>query len=69
MHWRRFLAFNALGAALWVGLWTALAYVAGSHITVIYDAVNRYLLYVVIAAAVLVAALVVRHFVRRRRAD
>ena len=21
MHWRRFLAFNALGAALWVGTW------------------------------------------------
>ncbi|WEO99370.1 DedA family protein [Streptomyces sp. FXJ1.172] len=67
MHWRRFLAFNALGAALWVGLWTTLAYLAGSHITVIYDEVNRYLLYVVGAAAVLVAALVVRHFVRRRR--
>ncbi|MFI2200102.1 DedA family protein [Streptomyces sp. NPDC020192] len=69
MHWRRFLAFNALGAALWVGLWTTLAYVAGSHITVIYEEFNRYLLYVVIAAALLVAAFVVRHVVRRRRAD
>ncbi|MYW14733.1 DedA family protein, partial [Streptomyces sp. SID2955] len=26
MRWRRFLAFNALGAALWVGLWATLAY-------------------------------------------
>ncbi|MGN5377686.1 alkaline phosphatase [Streptomyces sp. MUSC 14] len=68
MPWPRFLAFNALGAALWVGLWTTLAYLAGSHITTIYAEVNRYLLYVVIAAAVVLAALVVRHVVRRRRA-
>src|SRR5262249_12057089 len=24
MHWRKFLGFNALGAALWVGLWVSL---------------------------------------------
>ncbi|MGH9062121.1 MAG: cation diffusion facilitator family transporter, partial [Acidimicrobiales bacterium] len=27
MPWRRFLVFNCLGAALWVGLWTAVGYV------------------------------------------
>ena len=26
MHWATFLVANALGAALWVGLWTSLAY-------------------------------------------
>ncbi|GGY80811.1 DedA family protein [Streptomyces olivaceoviridis] len=67
MHWRRFLAFNALGAALWVGLWTTLAYLAGSHVTAIYDEIRRYQLYVLIAVAVLLAAFVVRHLVRRRR--
>ncbi|MEV5175466.1 DedA family protein [Streptomyces flaveolus] len=67
MHWRRFLAFNALGAALWVGLWTTLAYLAGSHITAIYDEIRRYQLYVVIALAAVVAAFVVRHVLRRRR--
>src|SRR4051794_40344037 len=36
MPWRRFLVFNALGAALWVGLWTTLAYLAGSHINEVY---------------------------------
>ncbi|MGW3209941.1 DedA family protein [Streptomyces sp. NPDC001135] len=66
MRWRRFLAFNALGAALWVGLWTTLAYLVGHHITTVYDEVSRYQLYILIAAAVLVAALAVRHFVRRR---
>ncbi|MFI1831959.1 DedA family protein [Streptomyces olivaceoviridis] len=67
MHWRRFLAFNALGAALWVGLWTTLAYLAGSHITAIYDEIRRYQLYVLVAVAVLLAAFVARHLVRRRR--
>lgn len=67
MPWPRFLAFNALGAALWVGLWTTLAYLAGNHITTIYAEVNRYLLYVVSAAAVVVAGLALRHVMRRRR--
>ncbi|MFF8404654.1 DedA family protein [Streptomyces sp. NPDC014846] len=67
MRWRRFLAFNALGAALWVGLWATLAYLVGDHITAVYDEIRRYQLYVVAAFAVLLAALVVRHLVRRRR--
>ncbi|TWV33683.1 DedA family protein [Streptomyces misionensis] len=66
MHWRRFLLFNALGAALWVGLWTSLAYLAGSHITEVYDEIKRYEIYVLAAFAVLVVALVVRHVLRRR---
>ena len=30
MHWLRFLAFNALGAALWVGTWVSVGYFAGA---------------------------------------
>ncbi|MBW8795107.1 MAG: DedA family protein [Streptomyces sp.] len=67
MPWRRFLVFNALGAALWVGLWTSLAYVTGTHITAVYDAISRYQRYALIAVGVLVAALVARHLLRRRR--
>ncbi|KIF02287.1 alkaline phosphatase [Streptomyces sp. RSD-27] len=66
MPWRRFLAFNALGAALWVGLWATLAYVAGTHITTLYDEITRYQLYVLIALGVLAAALVARHLLQRR---
>ncbi|MFE2063342.1 DedA family protein [Streptomyces sp. NPDC059467] len=69
MHWRRFLVFNAIGAALWVGLWASLAYVAGTHITAIYDEISRYQLYALIALAALVAALVLRHVLRRRHQD
>jgi membrane protein DedA with SNARE-associated domain len=67
MRWRRFLAFNALGAALWVGTWVSLGYLAGSHIDAIYHDITRYSYYVLIALAVVLAAYIVRHILRRRR--
>ncbi|MFI5977559.1 DedA family protein [Streptomyces sp. NPDC051452] len=67
MRWRRFLAYNALGAALWVGLWASLAYLAGDHIMAVYEEIRRYQLYFAVGLAVLLAALVVRHLLRRRR--
>ena len=66
MHWRRFFAFNALGAALWVGTWVSLGYLAGNHITTIYTQITRYSLYVLIALAVVVVAFIARHLLRRR---
>ncbi|MDQ0993345.1 DedA family protein [Streptomyces sp. V3I7] len=67
MPWLRFLAFNALGAALWVGLWASVAYFAGTHIGVIYEEISRYQRYVLIALGVLIAALVARRLLRARR--
>ncbi|MFK4146012.1 DedA family protein [Streptomyces sp. NPDC004065] len=67
MPWRRFLVFNALGAALWVGLWVTVAYFAGTHIDAVYREIGRYQRYVFIALGVLVAAWAVRHVLRRRR--
>ena len=69
MAWLRFLTFNALGAALWVGTWVSVGYLAGSHIGTIYSYITRYSYYVLIAAAVVVVALIARHLLRRRRAD
>jgi membrane protein DedA with SNARE-associated domain len=66
MPWPRFVAFNALGAALWVGTWTSVGYLAGNHIGTIYTEVNRYALYLLAAVALLVAALIVRYWRRRR---
>ncbi len=31
MRWWRFALFNALGAAIWVGVWSGLAYTLGDH--------------------------------------
>ncbi|MGX4693546.1 DedA family protein [Streptomyces sp. JNUCC 63] len=69
MHWLRFLAFNALGAALWVGLWVTLAYFAGAHISTVYDEIRRYEVYVLVALGLLVAALIARHLLRRRHRE
>lgn len=55
MHWLRFVAFNALGAALWVGTWVSVGYFAGQHITTIYNYLTRYSYYALIAVAVAVA--------------
>ena len=67
MHWRRFLIFNALGAALWVGTWVSLGYLAGNHISTIYHYITQYSLYALIALAVLLVALIIRQVLRRRR--
>jgi membrane protein DedA with SNARE-associated domain len=71
MRWLRFVAFNALGAALWVGTWVSIGYFAGSHIGTIYHYITKYSLYVLIALAVLLAGYIAWHLLRRRshRAD
>jgi membrane protein DedA with SNARE-associated domain len=67
MHWRRFVIFNAIGAALWVGTWVSLGYLAGNHIDSIYHYITQYSLYALIAVVAVIAALIIRHVVRRRR--
>jgi membrane protein DedA with SNARE-associated domain len=66
MHWLRFFAFNALGAALWVGTWVSVGYLAGKHITTIYNDITNYSLYAAIAAVVLIAAWI-GYRLRKRR--
>ncbi|MGO9487515.1 MAG: DedA family protein [Solirubrobacteraceae bacterium] len=73
MHWARFLLFNAIGAALWVSVWTTIGYVSGDHINEIYDTAKRYEAYLALA---LVALLVIylatrlrRRILRKRSAD
>jgi len=65
MHWLRFLVFNALGAALWVGTWVSLGYFAGDHIATIYHYITVYSYYVLIAVAVFVLAYVAWRLRRR----
>lgn len=67
MAWRRFLAFNVLGAGLWVGTWVVLGGFAGQNVDIIYPAIQRVELYLLGAAAGLLLAVLVRHLCRRRR--
>jgi membrane protein DedA with SNARE-associated domain len=64
---RRFLAFNAPGAALWVGTWVSLGYLAGNHINAIYHDITRYSYYLLVALAVVLAAYIARHILCRTR--
>jgi len=67
MHWLRFLAFNALGAALWVGAWCAAGYLAGSQIQTLYDTTTRYGLYALAIILIVGAALLVRKRLNNRQ--
>lgn len=67
MHWAKFLAFNVLGAALWVAVWTSVGYFAGDNITSIYNAITHYTLYVVIALVVLILVWIGRRVWRKRK--
>ena len=62
MHWARFLIFNAIGAALWVGVWTSVGYVAGDHV----ETVANYFSYVAIGVGVVFLAAVGWHLHHRR---
>ncbi|MDQ1705983.1 MAG: hypothetical protein QOF18_2349 [Frankiaceae bacterium] len=63
MPWRRFLLCNALGAAMWVAVWTSLGYLAGNHV----ETISRDFTYFAIGAGVLLVAFIVWHVLRRRK--
>ena len=67
MRWRRFLAFNVLGAAIWVGLWSTVGYLAGNHFEAIYNTAQRYELYLLAALAIVALTLIAGHLLRHRR--
>ena len=68
MHWLRFVIFNAIGAALWVGTWVTIGYFAGNNITTIYHYITLYSYYVLAGLAVLIVGYIVWRRRRRRRA-
>jgi len=63
MKWARFVAFNAIGAALWVSVWSCVGYFGGSHI----ETFIRYQMYFSIAAVIFVVVFVTLHLRKRRR--
>ncbi|HMK67103.1 MAG TPA: DedA family protein [Stellaceae bacterium] len=67
MNWWHFLAYNSLGAALWVGFWTSLAYWFGKRFNDILRTVSTFEPAVVVIAVVAAAAAAVYFFWRRKR--
>jgi membrane protein DedA with SNARE-associated domain len=68
MHWLRFVIFNAIGAALWVGTWITIGYFAGDNITTVYHYITLYSYYVLAGLVVLIVGYIVWRRRRRRRA-
>lgn len=68
MHWLRFVVFNAVGAALWVGTWVTIGYFAGNNITTVYHYITLYSYYVLAGLVVLIVGYIVWRRRRRRRA-
>jgi membrane protein DedA with SNARE-associated domain len=69
MRWRKFLLYNAIGAALWVGVWGSVGYFFGNHLDQILPLVERYTLYVIAAALVVLAAVASYALYSRRKRD
>jgi membrane protein DedA with SNARE-associated domain len=66
MPFARFVVCNAIGAALWVSVWSSAGYFAGNHLPAITAAIHRYQNYAIALAVVLVAGYALRHTLRRR---
>lgn len=63
MRWPKFITFNVIGAALWVGLWSAVGYFGGSHI----ETFLRYQLYFTIFVLAAVAGYVIFRVIKKHR--
>lgn len=63
MTWKRFLIFNAIGAAVWVTFWTQVGIQAGNHIEEVWRFLERFFP----AIAIVLVLLLVVHVVRVRR--
>lgn len=70
MPWRTFLLYNAIGAALWVGWWTTISYVLGTHLVEILEHTQKYKWWALVGIALCVALYAILHVrhVRKRRA-
>jgi membrane protein DedA with SNARE-associated domain len=66
MHWRRFLVYNALGAALWVCFWGMLFYELGGKALRLVHAFKRLELILIVVGALALAALII-YLLRRGR--
>lgn len=70
MPWRKFLLYNTIGALLWVGWWTGIAFALGTHLVDIIEHAHRYKWWALAGITVAVAGYITLHLrhIRRRRA-
>ncbi|MFE7558655.1 SpoIIE family protein phosphatase [Kitasatospora sp. NPDC057500] len=69
MPWPRFQVFNVLGAALWVGVWASVGYLAGAHVGTVWRTAVRYQLWLLVALGAVAVLFAVRHLLHRGLLD
>jgi membrane protein DedA with SNARE-associated domain len=62
MRWPKYIAYNAIGIALWVTYWVSVGYFGGSHIAT----VLKYQVYVTVAIVLALAVFIARKLYKRR---
>jgi len=67
MHWVRFVAFNILGAGLWVSFWGGTTYYLGGHLAAVFGRFKRIEFYLLIGVAFLGAAYLIYRVVSKGR--
>jgi membrane protein DedA with SNARE-associated domain len=66
MRWSKFLAYNAIGASLWVGTWVTAGYIAGNNIGPLYKTATRYQWYAVAVIVLLLVGFIAHFFWKRK---
>ncbi len=66
MRWPKFITFNMIGAALWVGFWSLIGYYGGSHISAFLKAELYFSLGVVL---LIIGRMVYRRVIKPRLKD
>lgn len=69
MHWAAFLGANLIGAALWVGFWSAVAYHLGHSVSLLPWIWNHLSVVAMVAVPLLMGLLGVLYWRQRRRTD
>jgi membrane protein DedA with SNARE-associated domain len=73
MKWSRFLLYNVIGATLWVAFWVCLTYFLGARLASFVGGVKHVQIYIlaslVFIATPLMIFLLIRHYVKKDRAD
>lgn len=65
MHWWRFLFFNIMGAALWVGTWVTVAYFFGAQLNSIYKGFKHFENYIFIGVGSLLLFFIGYRLIKR----
>lgn len=66
MQWSRFLSFNILGAALWVGLWGSISYFLGSQLSTLLANFKQFEVYILAALFFLASFFFARYLFKKQ---